>query len=252
MAMDLVVDELHAGTDERTWLGSDRLRTLPSLQVTLPRRLVVVAPHPDDEVLGAGGLMQCMHRLGVAVAVVAVTDGEGSHPVAHALGADIASTRAMESTVALDRLSCGPVPVTRLGLPDGAVASEIPRLAEALSDLLGSDDLCLAPWGSDGHPDHDATGAATRMAAGATRTPVLEYLVWTWHWASPDNPVVPWPDCRRVDLDPAQVARKRWAAAAFTSQVSPRPSEPQEAPVLSDAVLQRFRRPFEVFIEADE
>jgi hypothetical protein len=54
MAMDLVVDEMHAGTDERTWLGSGRLRTLPSLQVALPRRLVVVAqqgPVLTDSVL---------------------------------------------------------------------------------------------------------------------------------------------------------------------------------------------------------
>ncbi len=138
--MDLVVDEMRAGTDEPPWLGSTRLRTLPSLQISRPRHLVVVAPHPDDEVLGVGGLMQCMQHLGVEMAIVAVTDGEGSHPVAHALGVDIASTRAMEATAALDRLGCGPVAVTRLGFPDGAVAAEIPRLTEALSELLGPDD----------------------------------------------------------------------------------------------------------------
>ena len=248
--MELVVDETHAGTDERAWLGSRRLRSLPSLRVRPPGRLVVVAPHPDDEVLGAGGLLQCMHRLGVEVAVVAVTDGEGSHPVARDRGVDIASTRAREATVALDRLGCGAVRVTRLGFPDGAVAAEVPRLTEALSELLGPDDLCLTPWRSDGHPDHDATGEATVTAAATTRTPILEYLVWTWHWATPDNPVVPWADCRRFDLDSAQAARKRWAAEAFVSQVSRRDSEPEQGPVLTEAVLQRFRRPFEVFIEA--
>jgi LmbE family N-acetylglucosaminyl deacetylase len=249
--MDLVVDETHAGTDERTWLGSSRLRTLPSLRVTPPGRLVIVAPHPDDEVLGAGGLLQSMHHLGVELAIVAVTDGEGSHPVAHSRGVDIASTRAAESTVALDRLGCGPVPVTRLGLPDGAVASEISRLTEALSDLLGPDDLCLTPWRSDGHPDHDATGVATLAVAAATGTAVLEYLVWAWHWASPDNAVVPWPNCRRFDLSSAQRARKRRATNAFSSQISPHRSEQRKGPVLTDAVLQRFWRPFEVFIEAD-
>jgi LmbE family N-acetylglucosaminyl deacetylase len=251
MAVDLVIDEMHAGTDERTWLGAPRLANLAPLQITPPGRLVVVAPHPDDEVLGAGGLLQSMHHLGVDIAIVAVTDGEGSHPVAHSSGVDIASTRAAESTVALDRLGCGPAPVTRLGLPDGAVASEISCLTEALSDVLGPDDLCLTPWRSDGHPDHDATGAATLAAAAATGTPVLEYLVWTWHWASPDNSLVPWSNCRRLDLDPEQTARKRWATDAFTSQIGPRHFEPHQEPVLTDSILQRFRRPFEVFIEAD-
>jgi LmbE family N-acetylglucosaminyl deacetylase len=250
MAMELVVDETHAGTDERTWLASSCLAELPPLQITPPGRLVVVAPHPDDEVLGAGGLLQSMHHLGVELGVIAVTDGEGSHPVAHSSGVDIASTRALESAIALDRLGCGRVPVTRLGLPDGEVASEISRLTEALADLLGPDDLCLTPWRSDGHPDHDATGAATLAAAAATGTPVLEYLVWAWHWASPDDVIVPWPNCLRFDLDPAQSARKRWATDAFTSQISRRDSELQQEPVLTDTVLQRFRRPFEVFIEA--
>jgi LmbE family N-acetylglucosaminyl deacetylase len=248
--MELVVDEMHAGTDERAWLASRRLGTLRSLQITPPRRLVVVAPHPDDEVLGAGGLLQCMHHLGVEVTIVVVTDGEGSHPVARTLGVDIARTRARESAVALDRLGCGPARVTRLGLPDGAVATDLPRLTEALSELLGSDDLCLTPWRFDGHPDHDATGEATVSAAGVTGAAVLEYLVWAWHWATPDSPVVPWSKCRRFDLDSVQTARKVWATNAFTSQISRRDSEAQQGPVLTDAVLLRFRRPFEVFIEA--
>jgi LmbE family N-acetylglucosaminyl deacetylase len=249
--MDLVVDETHTGTDERTWLDSSRLRSLPALRVRPPGRLVVVAPHPDDEVLGAGGLLQYMHHLGVEVAIVAVTDGEGSHPVALDLGVDIASTRAQESAVALDRLGCGSATVTRLGFPDGAVATEVARLTVALSELLGRDDLCLTPWRFDGHPDHDATGEATASAAGAIGSAVLEYLVWTWHWATPDNPIVPWRNCRRLDLDSAQTARKRWATDAFTSQITPRHSELEQGPVLTDAVLQRFRRPFEVFIETD-
>jgi LmbE family N-acetylglucosaminyl deacetylase len=249
--MELVVDQMHAGTDERTWLAAGRLDALPSLQITPPRRLVVVAPHPDDEVLGAGGLLQCMQHLGVELAIVAVTDGEGSHPAAHAVGVDIASTRAQESAVALDRLGCGSATVTRLGFPDGAVATEVPRLAEVLSDLLGPEDLCLTPWRFDGHPDHDATGEATASAAGTIGTVVLEYLVWTWHWATPDNPVVPWGNCRRLDLDSAQTARKRWATDALTSQISRRDSELEQGPVLTDPVRQRFRRPFEVFIEAD-
>jgi len=249
--MDLVVDETHPGTDERTWLESTRFQTMPSLCITPPHRLVVVAPHPDDEVLGAGGLLQCMHQLGVEVVVIAVTDGAGSHPGASILGADIASTRAMESMIALDRLGCGPVAITRLGLADGAVATEVPLLTSELADLLRPDDLCVTPWRRDGHPDHDATGAATLAAAGATGTPVLEYLIWTWHWASPHSSVVPWRHCRRLDLGWRHRARKRWATYAFTSQIRPADGESRRGPVLTDSVLRRFWRPFEVFIEAD-
>jgi LmbE family N-acetylglucosaminyl deacetylase len=248
--VELVVDDVHPGTDERTWLGSERLRNVVSLCVAPPRRLVVIAPHPDDEVLGAGGLVHSMRQLGVEVAIVAVTDGEASHPVARARGVDVASTRALESVVALERLGCGQVPVARLRLPDGKVAAEIPHLTALLEGLLRPHDLCLGPWRRDGHPDHDAVGTATRTAARATGSSVLEYLVWTWHWATPDTAAIPWRNCRRFDLGRRLAARKRWATYAFTSQIRPRHSEPRHGPVLTDSVLRRFWRPFEVFFEA--
>jgi len=40
-------------------------------------RLLVVAPHPDDEVLGAGGVMQRVHTAGGVVRVIYLTDGDG-------------------------------------------------------------------------------------------------------------------------------------------------------------------------------
>ena len=94
---------------------------LPPLPSTRPRRLVVVAPHPDDEVLGAGGLLQYMAAVGVETLVVAVTDGEAFYPGAAAQGYDLPAMRAAESQVALERLGCGTTPIQRLGFPDGAV-----------------------------------------------------------------------------------------------------------------------------------
>ena len=246
--MELVVDDMHPGTDERTWLGSRELAVLPPLCLPRPRRLVVVAPHPDDEVLGAGGLLQCMDRVGVETVVVAVTDGEASHPAAGAQGYDLPTLRATEARIALERLGCGAARIQRLGLPDGAVTHQVPELTDTLSRLLRPDDLCLTPWRSDGHPDHEATGSATIAAARRMCTPFLEYLVWTWHWTTPGSGCIPWSQCRRLDLGRRQTARKRWATYAYASQVRPRGDG--AGPILADSVLRRFWRPFEVFIEA--
>jgi LmbE family N-acetylglucosaminyl deacetylase len=247
--MELVVDEEHPGTDERTWLGTSRLSDLPPLSLVQPRRLVVVAPHPDDEVLGAGGLLRSMAGAGVETVVVAVTDGEASHPRAHRAGHDLAMTRALERQRALNRLGCGSTHIHRLGFADGTVAEQRERLTDVLCRLLGPEDLCLVPWRSDGHPDHDATGHAAVAAAQATQTRLLEYPVWAWHWARPESADVPWSRCRRFDLSRRQAARKRWASYAFTSQIRPLGSDHEGRALLSDAVLRRFWRPFEVFIE---
>src|SRR5690606_16204888 len=49
--------------------------------LSLPaRRITVIAPHPDDESLGCGGLIAALAADGRAVQVVFVTDGAGSHP----------------------------------------------------------------------------------------------------------------------------------------------------------------------------
>ena len=247
--MELVVDNRHPGTDEHTWLGSSRLAELRELSERRPRRLVVVAPHPDDEVLGAGGLLQHMAHLGVEIVVVAVTDGEASHPRARASGHDLAAMRTMETEVALSRLGCGFTYVQRLRLPDGSVVESSGYLTDVLSCLLRSDDLCVAPWRLDGHPDHDATGLAAIAAARSTRTAICEYLVWAWHWALPDGSDVPWDRCSRLDLGRRQAARKRWASYAFTSQIRPLGPDHDRRPLLPEAVLRRFWRHFEVFIE---
>ena len=114
--MSFAVSEADLGTPESRW-SALHLERLPALEVGPPGRAVVVAPHPDDEVLGVGGTMRLLDGLGWSVEVVAVTDGEGSHP--HHLPAAVASRRRAEVDDALDRLGLGGVPVRRLGLADG-------------------------------------------------------------------------------------------------------------------------------------
>ena len=56
---------------------SSRRAPAPTLDVPPQTRLLVVAPHPDDETLGAGGLMERVHESGGRVNVVYLTDGDG-------------------------------------------------------------------------------------------------------------------------------------------------------------------------------
>ncbi|RKJ98019.1 PIG-L family deacetylase, partial [Pseudoroseomonas wenyumeiae] len=59
---------------------ADALPFAPLEQVLAPGGLVVLAPHPDDESLGCGGLLAAAAQAGRAVAVVFVSDGGASHP----------------------------------------------------------------------------------------------------------------------------------------------------------------------------
>ena len=71
------------GTAEAEWNGWPVLAALPRIdaRTLVPRnaRAVVVAPHPDDEVLSVGGLLAQLADIGARIEVIAVTDGTASH-----------------------------------------------------------------------------------------------------------------------------------------------------------------------------
>jgi LmbE family N-acetylglucosaminyl deacetylase len=238
------------GTAEAAWQSWPGLVALPPVDpadlVPPGGRLVLAAPHPDDEVLAAGGLLALLHAAGRDLLLVAVTDGTASHPGSTRWSPDrLRGTRPLETREALRRLGLGHVPEVGLGLPDGDVGAHDQALAERLGDLLSGRDVLAATWRGDGHPDHEAVGQAAARAAAAAGVPLLELPVWTWHWADPGDRRVPWHRAVRVPLDADTQARKRHAVAAYVSQLEHDPALVLGS-VLPERVLDRLLRPFEV------
>ncbi len=248
----LTVDESNLGTPESSWLEAGVLDGLAPMRWLHPRRVVVVAPHPDDEILGVGGSLRSLARTGAELEIVSVTDGESSHPGSFAMRpAELACARTAETCAALRRLGVHPR-VTRLGHGDGAVAAHLDQLTEQLADLLDEDTVCLSTWRHDGHPDHDACGLASLAAATETGARLIEYPVWAWHWSTPDGggaPAMPWRHARRHGLDRAALRAKAEAIEAFVTQIEPIGPDPADRVVLPAPVLERFHRSFEVLFE---
>jgi LmbE family N-acetylglucosaminyl deacetylase len=240
------------GTPEAAWQGWARLAALPEVEpaelVPLGGRAVIIAPHPDDEILGTGGMLALLSRLSRSVLIIAVTDGTASHPDSPVWPPErLADVRPQETREALQRLHMRQVQVTRLGLPDGGAARLEPSLSGLLQKHLQPGDVVFATWRYDGHPDHEAVGRAAYAAATEAHLPFVEVPLWTWHWASPDDPRVPWSRARRVVLDDDTHARKLRAVQAFRSQLEP-DAATGSAPVLPEHVLARLTRPFEVIL----
>ncbi|WP_258177216.1 PIG-L deacetylase family protein [Streptomyces solincola] len=235
------------GTDEARWRAWDGWDRMERYALPAAGRVVVVAAHPDDEVLGAGGALALLAAAGCALTVVSVTDGEGSHPGSTRITPGrLAEVRAGELRAALARLGAGGAEVVRLGLPDTGVAGHEDGLAAVLGDLLPGAALCLAPWTGDVHGDHEAAGRAALAAARAAGVPCRLYPVWMWHWATPGDPRVPWQRAARIDLPPEALARKRAAVEQFASQIRPLGPGPEDAAVLPPAELAHHLRAVEV------
>lgn len=249
----LIVSETDLGTPEDRWLGHPALSHLPRMTAPLAdaSRLVVVAPHPDDEVLGVAGLLLHAARAGLPVTIVAVTDGEASHPGSAWTGERMATRRRAESASALRHLGLADARVHRCAIGDGTVADHEDQLVEVLGDLLEPGSICVATWRRDGHPDHDATGRAAACAVATSDARLLEHPIWAWHTATPEQGL-PLDRAVRLDLAPDQVAIKARAVAAFRSQIHPVGPETADRPVLPPEVRARFERAFETFFLTDE
>jgi LmbE family N-acetylglucosaminyl deacetylase len=230
------------GTTERAWRRWPALHRCPVLDVAAWASAVVLAAHPDDEVLGAGGVISLLARSGSRLRLVAVTDGEASHP-GHGDPAALARRRAQERAEALAALGAADAEVRRLGLPDSGLAGREHEIAAAIGDLAAGFDVCLAPWEGDVHGDHEAVGRAARRL-GKT----IFYPVWMWHWARPADPRVPWRQAVRVPLPAAVAERKRAAVRCFASQLEPRAHA--AGPVLPAGFVEHFTRDHEVLFPA--
>ena len=209
------------GTGAHDWVGWGR--EFPELDLDDCPALVVVAPHPDDETLGFGATASLLRSRGVDVRIVAATDGGGAFPgLTPVERAWLERDRRDELRLAANLLGLDE-PIF-LGLPDGELSTREDDLTDQLAEILAAGPAgtwCAATWRGDGHPDHGAVGRCSAVATARTGAELLEYPVWMWHWAHPDDEAVPWDRMSVVSPDAAALARKRRAANVFRTQLNP-------------------------------
>ncbi|WTL50597.1 PIG-L family deacetylase [Streptomyces sp. NBC_01497] len=236
------------GTPESHWAAWDGLGALP-VALLPPGPVLVVAAHPDDEVLGFGGTMAALAAAETPVHLLSVTDGEASHPRSTRPAARrLAQLRRAELDAALGELGLARVRTTRLAVPDTAVDRHEDRVRDAVAELLRETGarLCVAPWTGDLHSDHEAAGRATATACAAAGVPLWCYPVWLWHWSFPGDPRVPWGSAARLPLDEGSAAAKRRAVRRFVTQTEPIGAGPEDGAILPPAELAHHTRGFEV------
>jgi LmbE family N-acetylglucosaminyl deacetylase len=191
---------------------------------------LLVAAHPDDETLSAGAILPRLRH----VSVVHVTDGAPRDRRFFPPGIDLSRERyaALRREEVLAALAFAGVPadrVHRLGAVDQEAIHDLPRLVEALVQLILEADPALLithPY-EGGHPDHDAAAFSAHMAVAVLRraghrVPLL-FEAASYHGAggrftpgeflpAPDRPEA------RFELSAEDLVRKRAMLACFASQ----------------------------------
>ncbi len=232
-------------------------RSLPlaTFQTVLTgQRVLVLAPHPDDESLGCGGLIAAACEQGVAPVVVVLTDGAASHPGSLQFPpARLRMVRAAETEQAMRELGLPPEHLVFLRHPDTklprsgiafeAVCDQVHRIAVA-SDC----GVLLAPWHGDLHCDHRAAARIGAAVAERLALRALSYPVWGWLRDNTELVSENRTGGFRLDIS-AQLPAKRRAIAAHQSQYGDLITDSPSGFRLPRELLDIFEKPFEVFIE---
>ena len=170
-------------------------------------RVLVVAPHFDDEVIACGGTLIQHKRIGSEVAVVFLTDSGGLSQSEYRRKENAAlrkkETEAVAETVGYEIAGM-------LDHLDGRLPASTDLLSKQLVEILKSwkPDQIICPFPTDGHEDHQAAAAAVATAA---RRSGFKGTIWAYElWSTL------WPNAL-VDITNA-VEEKRQAIHLYASQ----------------------------------
>jgi len=239
-----------AGQVHRLW------RTLPIgtvSDVIGSGSCLVLAPHPDDESLGCGGLIARCCAESRPPVVVILTDGSGSHPGSRQYPPEkLAALREAEAACAVHALGLPPQRLMFLRAVDTlaphagpAFDAIVARLVACVRDFDCS--AILGPWRLDPHCDH---ASAARLAAEAARITGVRHLSYpVWGWTMADEATVDVTMVRGWRLDvTAQLEAKRRAIAAHASQYGELITDDPNGFRLPVDLLQAMVGPWETFV----
>jgi LmbE family N-acetylglucosaminyl deacetylase len=218
--------------------------------------VVVISPHPDDDVIGCGGTLLRLARRGARIGVTYVTDGSASHVKSKRFPPDVLrSVRESEARAALRSLGIRTEPQF-LRAPDSRLAEvgapERQRLVAAVARRIAAlrAHIVFAPWPRDPHPDHVATAAivADALAVSGRRASVYFYAVWLpIRGNDAEQPQAVEATVRDVHLASSDVLRKRTAIGHHRSQTGALIDDDPEGFCIDAELLEQWLVPLERF-----
>jgi LmbE family N-acetylglucosaminyl deacetylase len=234
------------------WAAAQAL-PLADLAMIAPGRAFVLAPHPDDESLGCGGLIAEACARGNPPIVAVLTDGTQSHPNSRQYPAGrLRAVREGEVMQAAARLGVPPDCVLFLRYRDTEAPADGPALLEAaarVAALVRRYDCraILAPWRHDPHCDHEAAHRIAALAAQAAAVMHRAYPVWGLTLPADTELDAP-PRGLRLDMTPHRAA-KREAILSHASQYAGLIGDDPDGFQMQPAFMALFDSGIELYLE---
>jgi len=223
-------------------------------------RILIVAPHMDDEALACGGLIARLSQK-ERIHIVYATDGMQSPkpvlPMRFTDSFDLAQFRMQEAIAAMGFLGIAPSNIRFLGLPDGELAHHKQALTSLLKEEIKhvNPENILVPFRYDRHPDHIALNhVATNLYQHCKlKFTLIEYFVY-YRWR-----LLPGGDVRRyvppssiIQVDITSVSERKRAALDFFKSQTTKYFAWQTRPNLTTQILDEVSLTPELFLRYDQ
>ena len=223
------------------------------------KQCLVLAPHPDDESLGCGGLIRTLVENGCDMRIILTTDGSMSHP--HSVtypAASLAALRKAEMITAMEILGLGAEKLSCYESADSAMPALGEEGFDQLSQRLNKDlasflpQLILVPYELDPHRDHRATFQllfAALKKVPAYKPIIWEYPIWLYEKAvERDLPQLEKGELKYLDIT-VHLNHKRAAIDAHQSQTTQLIHDDPKGFILTEDVISNFLIDKEYFME---
>lgn len=181
---------------------------------------IIIAPHPDDEVFGCGGLIARLVSEDHNPHVIVLTGGGGSHRGCCSTSeSDIISARRKLTHKAMSALGLPESNIHELDFSDGHIsegnAAEKKKLESLISEI--NPDVILVPHHGEGWSDHLAALNLGIELAGED-TEVYEYCVWMWYYRQKN---LDWKNAYVLKMTEAEHQKKLEAIKTYHSVLAP-------------------------------
>jgi LmbE family N-acetylglucosaminyl deacetylase len=233
------------GNQAQVW--DQKIENLSPPKITWPPsgHIVLISPHPDDELLAAGATLATASDKKTPITILGVTNGELSHPYLNESERQELGKRREHETISAYQTAGIQAERIALSAPDGFVSQHIKEIQKQLEQIIQKDTICITPWEGDGHPDHQACALAAKEICSKNKVPLFASPIWLWNWDNPKDPTFPFSEAFSFRFDADIMRRKQEGINCYTSQIQ---SEDGYRPVLPTTFLEHFERQVEVFL----
>ena len=211
----------------------------------MKKKIIVFAPHPDDETFGCGGTIAKKVSEGHDVLIVVITDGRYAFLNVLGINSDptpeqLKEIRKKEVKKAVNHLGVPERNLIFLNFVDGTLTNDKEKVKEKIVKILSNNnpDEVFFPYKTDSHPDHRATYRIVKNSIKESGTCPVEYQYEIIHKYARIGPLIEmflnFLISKRVQIDISTFLHiKKRAIEEFKSQISIISSK-QNRPIIED------------------